>query len=149
MQTLAPHPLLDRIVPVIVAAIIFAPVTYLEVVHPTSQRIGSTISALTLGRVPAQPQSTPSKASPSPTTASGAPGTSASSSTAAQATTTTKTALTNTFVHLRSAKSVGSTIITDLNAGTTVELRSDADATWQGVTYQGKSGYIYRTYLQY
>ena len=135
----AHHRLFDRVVPLIVAAILVVPITYLEVVHPSWQQVSSTISTLTQGRVSVQPQSTSAKVNRRTT----------SSSATAQPAVPAKTALTTSFVHLRSAKSVSSTIITDLNAGTTVQLRDDADATWQGVTYKGKNGYIYRSYLQY
>jgi uncharacterized protein YgiM (DUF1202 family) len=59
------------------------------------------------------------------------------------------TATTVSFVHLRSAKSTSSAILTDLNGGTVVRLLPDADAQWQQVQVNGLTGYIFKTYLAY
>jgi uncharacterized protein YgiM (DUF1202 family) len=50
---------------------------------------------------------------------------------------------------LRAGKATTTAIITDLNAGTIVQLTSDSNVQWQGVSYQGQSGYIFRSYLTY
>jgi hypothetical protein len=60
-----------------------------------------------------------------------------------------KTATTSSFVHMRQGKSTATPILYDLDGGTTVILRDDADPSWQGVIYQGTSGYIYKDYLLY
>ncbi len=59
------------------------------------------------------------------------------------------TATTNSFVHLRAGKSTSTAILTDLDGGTVVQLLSDSDAQWQQVRYNGLTGYIFKTYLQY
>jgi uncharacterized protein YgiM (DUF1202 family) len=61
----------------------------------------------------------------------------------------TRVAVTNSFVHLRAGKSIYTNILTDLNAGTQVQLLPDADAQWQQVQYNGLTGYIFKTYLTY
>ncbi|TAK88992.1 SH3 domain-containing protein [Patescibacteria group bacterium] len=59
-----------------------------------------------------------------------------------------KTAITVSYVNVRAGKSTTTAIVTNLEAGTVVQLRDDANSTWQGITYQGKNGYIYKDYLQ-
>lgn len=59
-----------------------------------------------------------------------------------------KTATTISFVNVRAGKSTSTPIIMNLEAGTVVQLSEDSTATWQGVTYQGKAGYIFKDYLQ-
>ena len=58
-------------------------------------------------------------------------------------------ATTNSFVHMRSGKSTSTSIVVDLNGGTVVQLLSDSDAQWQQVSYNGQTGYIFKTYLTY
>lgn len=154
MQLAAPHRLFDRLTLGLVVLLVAAPITVLEVTRPSVQALRSNAQELA-ARLPhatttapaakptAHPATKPAPAKPVP---AATPATSAASGTTAAA---PATATTNSFVHLRTAKSVSSAILTDLNAGTVVQLRSDADATWQEVTYQGKTGYIYRAYLQY
>lgn len=60
-----------------------------------------------------------------------------------------KTATTVSFVNMRAGKSTSTPIVAELDGGTIVQLRDDADPTWQGVTYNGKVGYIYKEYLHY
>lgn len=59
------------------------------------------------------------------------------------------TATTNSFVHVRASNTTASPIITDLNAGTVVQILPIADAQWQQVRYNGQPGYIFRAYLTY
>lgn len=59
-----------------------------------------------------------------------------------------KTGITVSYVNVRAGKGTATPIITNLEAGTVVELRSDSNSTWQGITYQGKNGYIFKEYLQ-
>ena len=59
------------------------------------------------------------------------------------------TATTSSFVHMRAGKSTSTAIIVDLNGGTVVQLLSDSDAQWQQVEYNGQTGYIFKTYLNY
>jgi uncharacterized protein YgiM (DUF1202 family) len=59
------------------------------------------------------------------------------------------TATTSSFVHMRAGKSTSTAVIVDLNGGTTVQLLSDSDAQWQQVEYNGQTGYIFKTYLNY
>jgi len=125
-----------------------APITYLQVARPTVEdvqqalRIHSSTSVVE----PKEEQTATSKSQPSvvPTQPIVKP-------TPAPPVTkpVSKTATTNSFVNVRGGKSVSTPIIARLEAGTTIELRSDADTTWQGVIYQGKPGYIYRSYIQY
>lgn len=59
-----------------------------------------------------------------------------------------KTGITVSYVNVRAGKGTATPIITNLEAGTVVELRDDSNSTWQGITYQGKNGYIFKEYLQ-
>jgi hypothetical protein len=59
------------------------------------------------------------------------------------------TATTNAFVHMRAGKSTSTAILIDLNGGTVVTLLPDSNAQWQQVRYNGLTGYIFKTYLQY
>lgn len=147
MQSVVPHRLFDRLALGLVVVVLALPLTMLEVSHPSLQTLRSGIQNLadhlSWSASVAQPASVKPKPAPAALTK---PAPAAATATPAPA---ASTATTSSFVHLRAAKSTSSAIITDLNAGTVVQLREDADATWQGVTYQGKSGYIYRAYLQY
>ncbi len=147
MLAIVPHPVLDRLSLVLVIGLLAAPLTFLQVVQPSLGDIQNTLGISK--ETPQKPaavtpaQQTPTKpvptAVPKPVPAPAA----------SPVKTTAKTALTSSFVNLRAGKSVSTPIIGTLEAGTTVQLRADADTTWQGVTYQGKNGYIYRSYLQY
>lgn len=59
------------------------------------------------------------------------------------------TAVTNGFVHLRAGSTTASTDLADLQAGTRVQLTGPVQGLWQPVSYQGESGFIYVTYLNY
>jgi uncharacterized protein YgiM (DUF1202 family) len=92
--------------------------------------------------------------SPAPTTAPSAapsqtPSPSPTPSPTPTATPAGPTATTNGFVHMRAGKSTSTAILTDLQAGTTVQLLSDSDAQWQQVQYNGFTGYIFKSYLHY
>ncbi|HUC87355.1 MAG TPA: SH3 domain-containing protein [Candidatus Saccharimonadales bacterium] len=145
MQSAIPHRLFDRVTLSLMVVIVALPLTYLEVAHPTHQQLSAETSTL-INKLPhtaAAPVAT-SKPAASSSTSTAQPTVAAAIQAA-----TPKTATTNSYVHLRAGESVNSAIITDIVSGTTVQLRDDANPTWQGVTYQGKSGYIYRAYLQY
>jgi N-acetylmuramoyl-L-alanine amidase len=58
-------------------------------------------------------------------------------------------AVTNGFVHMRAAASTSSAILTDLQEGTTVTLLQYSDASWQQVSFNGQTGYIFKSYLRY
>lgn len=60
-----------------------------------------------------------------------------------------RTAVTNGFVRMRESKSTSSTIVTELQAGSTVILGNDETSLWQQATYGQFSGYIWKTYLSY
>jgi uncharacterized protein YgiM (DUF1202 family) len=62
---------------------------------------------------------------------------------------TERTATTNGFVHLRAGNSTTSAIIIDLQQGTTVTLLPYSDVSWQQVQYNGQTGYIFKSYLNY
>lgn len=150
MHPAVPHRLFDRLTWALVVVVIAVSITLLELGHPTPQELVDRLEAAT-GTKTAAPVTTPAKSQPKPV-AKPAPApvpAVAAPQPAPAAAPATKTAITNSFVHLRAAKSTSSDIILNLNAGSTVQLRDDADATWQGVTYQGKDGFIYRAYLQY
>jgi cytoskeletal protein RodZ len=154
MPTAVPHRLFDRLVLALLVVIVAAPVTYLELTHPGWQQLcgqtGSIVSWLPgvsgAATTHTTAKSSPAKSQPAVSTAANPVATTTTSVTQS---TTAKTATTNSYVHLRAGESVNSAILTDINAGVTVQLTSDADDTWQGVVYQGKTGYIYRAYLQY
>lgn len=131
MEHAAPHRLFDRLALAIIVLTLATPITYLEVVHPNLQPLQSATAHLTPVMAPTKPPATTTKPAANP------------------APVASKIATTTTLVHLREAKSTSSTNITNIQPGTSVQLRDDSDITWQGVTYQGKTGYIYRDYLQY
>ena len=58
-------------------------------------------------------------------------------------------AVTNGFVHLRAQPTTSSAILVNLQAGSVVELTGAAQGSWQPVFYQGTTGYIYTSYLNY
>ena len=58
-------------------------------------------------------------------------------------------ATTNSFVHMREGKSTGTTILTDLDGGTVVQILPDSDTQWQQVRYNGLTGYVFKSYLVY
>lgn len=60
-----------------------------------------------------------------------------------------RTAVTNSFVHMRSAKSTASPIVVDLLGGTRVVLDSDETSLWQAVSYGSYHGYVWKSYLSY
>ncbi|HEX7259803.1 MAG TPA: SH3 domain-containing protein [Candidatus Saccharimonadia bacterium] len=147
MLATVPHPVLDRLSLSLVIAVVAIPITYMQVAQPSiadiQKALGIPPQTATLQPAAPVPLATPSKPAPVPV----APATVTPK--AAPAKPAAKTAFTNSFVNLRAGKSVSTPIIATLEAGTTVQLRDDADTTWQGVTYQGKNGYIYRSYIQY
>lgn len=127
--------LVDRLAITIVIALLSSGLTYLEVVRPSIHDISAAIDRfLPAGQTPAP---SPSK-SPVPATAP-----------APAPKPAVKTATTAQTVYFRSTKSTGGPVIEKLEPGTVVQLRNDSDATWQGVTYGGKDGYIYKAYLSY
>jgi hypothetical protein len=151
VQSAVPHRLFDRLTLGLVVIVLAVPLTMLEVTHPSLQTLRSGVQTWANPLSPSTPAPKPAtQATPKPKPATKpAPAAAATPTPAPNPAVAANTATTSSFVHLRAAKSTSSAIITDLNGGTVVELREDADATWQGVTYQGKTGYIYRAYLQY
>ncbi len=141
------HRIFDRFVLAVVILLLAAPVTYLELAQPSLQQIQHAASQIfkalpAAGNTTAPAQATTASA-PAANNAGGLP------ATANTTQATPQTATTISYVHLRSGKSVDSAILMEIPAGITVQLRNDANPTWQGVVYQGKDGYIYRAYLQY
>lgn len=59
------------------------------------------------------------------------------------------TATTKSFVRFRAGRSTSSAVLAELQAGTVVTLGSYVDSKWQQATYNGQTGYIAKTYLQY
>jgi hypothetical protein len=151
MLSTVPHPVLDRLSLGLVIAALAVPITYLQVVQPSLSDLQKALGISNQSSVkqPAVAPPPPTKAAaPSPIVTT-APATAPATPKATASKPTGKTAITNSFVNLRAGKSVATPIIATLEAGTTIQLRDDADTTWQGVTYQGKNGYIYRSYIQY
>ena len=145
----------DRLAMMLVLLVLAAPVTYLEVVHPSldSARDALHITSRQTATTDAprkQPSTTAPDAAGSTTpTTKPADSTAAGSAVSSPTTTPKKTATTTTLVHFRAQKSTSSENLGDIPEGSTVQLRDDADTTWQGVTYQGKDGYIYSSYLKF
>ncbi len=140
MQAATTSSWLDRFTLLLLVTILAAPVTYLEITQPSWHQIRSDTRSITKLVSPApKVTATPTLPATSVTTVHG------TTAPPAQA----KTATTSAPVNLRASKSVNSAILTQIPSGTSVQLGSDIDATWQSVTYQGKSGYIYRAYLEY
>jgi len=61
----------------------------------------------------------------------------------------TNTVMTNALVHLRLGPSIATSIMIDIPQGSAVVLGAYNDSQWQQVTYQGKNGYVFKTYLTY
>lgn len=96
------------------------------------------------------PQPTPNVAGPTqPTKVEPKPVTPAPAAQAPAAKPAAKTAITVSYVNVRAGKGTSTAIITNLEAGTAVTLTDDANSTWQGISYQGKIGYIFKDYLQF
>jgi hypothetical protein len=152
MERAVPHAFIDHLFVAVVVLAIGAGVTYLEVAQPSINNLETYLgfggnTATNPSPAPA-PAPTPAQAQPIPTPQAASPA-AAATTPAPTAVPAAKTAITVSFVHMRTGKSTGTPVVFDLDGGTTVTLRDDSDPTWQGVTYQGKDGYIYKTYLQY
>jgi hypothetical protein len=148
MQSVLPHRALDRLILGLVLVVLAAPITYLEVSRPSLDQLRNTIGLTSPKPAPTQtkPETKPTPQATSAPTPAPAP---AVQQTPATGTSAPKTATTTTLVHFRTEKTSSSTNIGDIPEGSTVTLRDDSDANWQGVTYQGKNGYIYSSYLKY
>lgn len=142
-----PNATLDRAAILFITVLIAGLITYIQVAQPDIKQLLNIKEAET-PKVEATEQkqqdkpAEPAPAQPATPAATPAPA-------PAQAAPAVKTATTVSFVHMRTGKSTNTPIIINLDGGTVVELRNDSDKYWQGVVYQGKNGYIYKTYLQY
>lgn len=137
-----------------IAVVFGLAITYLQL-HPGLVSATANMAANVAGK----PQSTAQSAEPKPATPELSPPQTAASATprpsapvasppATAPAAAPKTATTISFVNVRAGKSTSTPIIMNLEAGTVVQLTEDSTATWQGVTYQGKAGYIFKDYLQ-
>jgi hypothetical protein len=59
------------------------------------------------------------------------------------------TATTNAFVHLRAQASTSSQILANLNGGAVVKLLPESNSQWQEVEWNGITGFIFISYLDY
>jgi uncharacterized protein YgiM (DUF1202 family) len=141
MPAVAPR-WLDYVALIMLLAMLALPVTYLEITRPSWHQIQTASNGLVKMLPQASSNNTVATTPPLPATSVTTVGGNAAPA-------QVKTATTNAPVNLRQAKSVNSTILMQIPSGTAVQLGSNADTTWQGVTYQGKTGYIYRAYLTY
>ena len=148
-----PNSTLDRVAILFITALIASIITYIQVAQPNikqllnikeaeAPKVEVTEQKQQSSTSTEQSQSQPANPAPNPV-ATPAPAPAPVAAPAA------KTATTVSFVHMRTGKSTNTPIITNLDGGVVVELRNDSDKYWQGVIYQGKNGYIYKTYLQY
>lgn len=146
-----PNVTLDRVAILGITVLIAGFITYIQIAQPDIKQMLNIKEAEAPKVETTEPQKEtqaepqkPSETTPAPTsTPAPAPTPAPAAAPAA------KTATTVSFVHMRTGKSTNTPIVTNLDGGTVVELRSDSDKYWQGVVYQGKNGYIYKTYLQY
>jgi len=142
MHAAPSHQLFDRLILLLVVVAVASGLTVLQVIHPSWQQVKSGVervaSILPLPQFQAAEQSEPETAVPHTVV-----------TTPSKPEVTAKTATTTTYVHLRGERSTSAAIVADIEPGMTIELREGSDATWQAVRYQGKNGYIYKTYLQY
>jgi uncharacterized protein YgiM (DUF1202 family) len=141
VQPATAHRLFDRLTLGLVIILVTVPLTMLELAHPSLQTMQTDVRTIAARLSYATTPTPAPKVATKPTTQAAVKPTTPAP--------VISTATTNSYVHLRATESVSSPILTNLNAGTVVQLRDDANATWQGVTYQGQNGYIYRAYLQY
>jgi uncharacterized protein YgiM (DUF1202 family) len=91
-----------------------------------------------LGRPAPSPKPT-IVAAPSPTVATPTPA----------LTQVVRQATTNAFVHMRASNSTSSNIVSNLDSGTVVQLLPYSDVSWQEVQYNGITGYVYKSYLNF
>jgi uncharacterized protein YgiM (DUF1202 family) len=144
-----PHLAIDRTILIVSVLLLSALVTLAEVAQPDWSELLHIKKPVSTQTTPAETKKTDTATTtPAPvmTPPAAAPAPVATPAPAAPA---VKTTTTVSFVHMRQGKSTSTPILFDLDAGTTVILRDDSDSIWQGVTYQGKNGYIYKSYLQY
>ena len=135
-----PHPIFDRMALILAVVGLATAATYIQVARPSSlgNFFGESI------------QQAQSKQAVAPVRPAAQPAPAAKPKTApAPAKPAAKTATTISYVNLRAAKSTSSAKIANLEPGTPIQLRDDSDSKWQGVTYQGKKGYIFKSYIQY
>jgi uncharacterized protein YgiM (DUF1202 family) len=91
-----------------------------------------------------------SSATPQPTTALPSPPAVAVTPASTPVPASTRpSATTNAFVHLRASASTNSAIIANLDGGSIVTLEAYSDQSWQEVSVNGQTGYIYKSYLIY
>ncbi len=144
-----PHRFADHLVVVFAVLALAFSLSYLEVVRPTISDLAHQLG-LTAVYAPAPAKVEVAQPQPAPTPAPVVQPTPAPAPVVAPpAAPAAKTAATVSFVHMRAGKSTSTAIVLDLDGGTVVTLRNDSDPTWQGVSVNGKDGYIYKTYLQY
>ena len=133
MEPHTPHLAFDRLTLALAVLVVALPVTFLQVKNPSMSEVDKIVGALQVQLVPAEKAQPVVKPQPP----------------AKPKAAVVKTATTNSFVNFRAGKSTTSAIITNIESGATVQLRNESDSTWQGVTHQGKNGFIYRSYLNY
>lgn len=143
-----PNSTLNRVAILSITALIAGFITYLQVAQPNIKQMLN-IKEAEAPKFEATEQKKQAAPTEQPQAATPAPAPTPAPTPAPIAAPATKTATTVSFVHMRAGKSTNTPIITNLDGGVVVELRSDSDKYWQGVVYQGKNGYIYKTYLQY
>jgi uncharacterized protein YgiM (DUF1202 family) len=150
MQSLNPHMTLDRVIMATAVLLIAGAVTYVEVAHP-NLKLSNAPSKTTAPSVTKTEEAKPAVTTtpPAPAASQAEPAAAAVPAPAPKPAAQGRTATTVSFVHVRAGKATTTPIIMDLDGGVTVQLRTDSNATWQGVTVNGKNGYIYKAYLQY
>ena len=152
MKAENPHLALDRIALIFIVALIGLGITYLELnAGQLYERLSGNLGRNTNQAAPApesKPATEPAKQAAAPA-ATTAPAATPAPAPAAATAPAAKTATTVSFVHVRAGKSTSTSILFNLDGGAVVTLRDDSDPTWQGVTYNGQDGYIYKSYLQY
>ena len=87
------------------------------------------------------------KASPSPSASPAVLGDQATPTPTPSATPVASTTTTKAFVYLHSSPSQSSSILAQLQAGTTVTLVASANDKYEQVVYNGTTGYIAKSYL--
>lgn len=141
---------LDRIMMFSVTFLVAGLITFIQISRPNLQELFNIKTAEAPKTAsPVKPEATQTPSSTAATTETKPAEQPAASAQPAPSTPAVKTATTVSFVHMRTGKGTNTPIVMDLDGGTVVQLRSDSDRYWQGITYQGKNGYIYKTYLQY
>lgn len=121
-----PNVLVDRVILIAAVGLMAAGLTFVQIAQPSFSGVQKKLTP--------QPKPGPSTLAAKPATP-----------TAPQV----KTASTTTFVNVRLGKGTTTPVVMKIEPGMIVQLGNESDAKWQSVRYGGKSGFVFKEYLQF